>query len=212
MGDVNRNQQATHATKLTDETEEFVAKVAPDSSGDNRLFVKSQQSFVDPNRLIRERIKRVSNDSIGLNVNGSGTPIPFEFKANPLVTDKDILISSIKLFGTDGNIKVSVTNFMGLNSELTNGLLIEFITDGATTFSRTIKDTVEFLGLFSSGASDNNIIAGSGGDYIESKFDLTAKSLELNLKAGTTDLIRVTVQDNLNAVDALYMLIDGREA
>jgi len=211
MADLDRNTQASAAVSITGDDEAFKAKVAPDSSGDNRLYVKSQPSFADPQKLIRERIQELGGTSFQLAVNGNSPKI-FEFTANPLVTDPNILISSIKLYGSDGGIKVTEDNFLGMNSELDNGLLIEFIKDGIITFSENIINTLDFLGLFSSGASDNKIIGASGGDYIESKFDLTAKSLELELSAGTTDKIRVTVRDNISSVDALYLLIDGREA
>jgi len=210
MGDLDRNIQSSQAVGITDELELYKAKVAPDSSGDNRLFVKSQPSFTDPNKLIRERIRLNGTGSFNLSVNGN-SPKVFLFNALPL-GQPDILISSIKFFGNDGGIKVTVDNFLGQNSELNNGILIEFEKDGIVTFSEAITNTVELLGLFSSGAGDNKIIPGSGGDYIESKFDLTAKSLELNLTNGSTDLIRVTVRDNLTNVNALYMLVDGREA
>jgi hypothetical protein len=209
MADATGYKSAEQA-QITGRDNQYVADVKPDNSGDNRLYVKSQPSFADPKKLIRERIKLGGTGTDDLAINGN-SPKVFTFNALPAGQD-DILISSIKFFGTDGNIKVSIGNFMGLNSALTNGILIEFETSGIVTFSETIKNTVELLGLFSSGAGENKIIPASGGDYLESKFDLTQKSLELNLKSGTADLIRVTVRDNLSSVDALYMLIDGRLA
>lgn len=171
------------------------------------IFIRSS----DPDAIIRDRIEEVGiPGQIDLNVDGDPVNRIFEYTANAK-GGPDIVIDSIKLFGNDGNIKTQVTNFLGINSALANGLLVEFIRDGLTIFSENITNTVEFLGQFSSTSSDNKIINQSGGDYIESTFSLIAKNLAFVLRNGENDLVRVTVRDDIDSVGALYMLIDGSE-
>lgn len=170
------------------------------------VFIRSS----DPDRLIRERIEEVgSPGQIELNVNGN-SPKVFEFSANP-DGGPDKIIDSLKFFGNDGNIKTQTGNFLGLNSALSNGILIEFVREGAVIFSENITNTIELLALWSTSASDNKIINQSGGDYFESTFSLVDRNLAFVLENGEDSKVRVTIRDNLSQIDALFLLIDGSE-
>jgi hypothetical protein len=171
------------------------------------VFIRSS----DPDALIREKLKEVGNPSNDdMAVNGQGVPVVFELASNP-DGDSDIIIDSLKFYGTDTNIKVSDGNFLGQNSELTNGIVLELIRDGVAIFTEVIVNTPDMLGLFSSSASDNKIINQSGGDYFESTFSLIDKNLAFVLRNGESDAVRVTIRDNLTSLDTLHLLVDGSE-
>lgn len=158
--------------------------------------------------VLQERAVQVGGSNENLVVNGSGTPVAFRIEANP-EGGANKFIDSLKLYGTDGNIKVGEANFLGANSPLTNGIQINFYKQGILRNSRTLRTTNDILGRFSSSASDNKIINQSGGDYIEATFNLVAKNIVVELEAGENDYVEVLVRDNLTGVNSLYLLADG---
>jgi hypothetical protein len=170
------------------------------------VFIRSS----DPDALVRQRIQEVGNTNDDMAINGQGTPVVFELASNP-DGGADIIIDSLKFYGTDTNIKVSDGNFLGQNSPLANGILLELIRDGLAIFTELIINTPDMLGLFSSSASDNKIINQSGGDYFESTFSLIDKNLAFVLRNGENDAVRVTIQDNLTSLDTMHLLVDGSE-
>jgi hypothetical protein len=190
--------------------------LARDPKNPHRLGIQSISGSVrirstNPDALIRERLKEVGNPSNDdMAVNGLGSPVIFELASNP-DGDSDIIVDSLKFYGVDTNIKVQDGNFLGINSELSNGIVIELIRDGSPIFSKTIINTPDMLGLFSTSASDNKIINQAGGDYFESTFSLVDKNLAFTLRNGENDAVRVTIQDNLGSLDTLHLLIDGSE-
>ena len=148
--------------------------LARDPNNPHRLGVQNISGSIfirstDPETLFRTRIAQ-SGGNIDLNINGS-SPKVFEFSAN-LAGLPDKVIDSLKLYGTDGNIKVQSDKFLGQNSALNNGILIEFIREGTTIFSEMITSTADLLALWATKASDNKIINQSGGDFIEATFSL----------------------------------------
>ena len=149
-----------------------------------------------------------SGGSEEMAINGGGGT-SFRVEANPAGgTDK--LVESLKFIITDGNIKVNNGNFLGLNSPLNNGLLIRFVKDGVVVYTEPlIKNTNDIMGQWSSSASDNQIISQSGGDYLESNFNLVDSNLQFVLEAGKNDYIECVIQDNLNAIDTMKMLATG---
>lgn len=190
--------------------------LARDPKNPHRLGIQSISGSVfirssDPQAIVRKRIQEVGNPSNNdMAVNGLGSPVVFELASNP-DGGSDIIVDALKFYGTDTNIKVQDGAFLGINSALSNGIVIELIRDGVAIFSETIVNTPDILGLFSSSASDNKIISQSGGDYFESTFSLVDKNLAFVLRNGENDAVRVTIQDNLTSLDTLHLLVDGSE-
>jgi hypothetical protein len=190
--------------------------LARDPRNPHRLGVQNISGTVfirsaDPDAIIRERLKEVGNPSNDdMAINGQGVPVVFELASNPN-GGTDIIVDSLKFYGTDTNIKVQDGAFLGINSPLSNGIVVELIRDGAPIFSKTIVNTPDMLGLFSTSASDNKVINQSGGDYFESTFSLIDKNLAFVLRNGENDAVRVTIQDNLTSLDTMHLLVDGSE-
>lgn len=157
---------------------------------------------------ILEEFVTATGPIIGLTVDGSVTPVVFSVFAQP-AGGGDKILDSITMYGTDTNIKVGEGNFLGNNSPLTNGILIETLIGGNIGTFRLIRTTNDVLARMSSGPSDNKIINQSGGDYIQSIFSLVDKNLQVVLKEGTTDEVRVTIQDNLTQVTNLFVKVEG---
>lgn len=143
-----------------------------------------------------------------LAVDGSSTPVVFNITANPAGGDNKV-IEVLKMYGTDTNIKVGETNFLGGNSALANGILIQIIKDNVTSQFRVLKTTNDILARMASSPEKNKIINQSGGDFIEAVFDLVDRNTQLVLKAGTTDSIKVTVRDNLSPRNSLFFVAEG---
>ena len=144
-----------------------------------------------------------------LTVNGTpGSPAVYTISANPaggLVK----IVEVLKLYGTDTNIKVGEGHFMGANSPLTNGILIEITKGGMTDTFRLLKTTNDVLARMASSPEKAEIINQSGGDYIVAAFDLVSRNTQLSLDPGTTDKIEVKIQDNLNGIDNLFFVAEG---
>lgn len=172
------------------------------------VFIRSQ----DPEKLIREYLLSVTTPANGdeLAVNGVGTPQVYEKVANP-DGEADVIIDSIKFICSDGNMKVQSGTFLGNNQALTSPILVELIRDGLAIFTLEIYNTPDLLGGFSTSASDNKIINQAGGDYLESTFSLIESNLAFVLRNGKNDAVRVTVQDNLSAIDSIRVQINGSE-
>ncbi len=151
----------------------------------------------------------IDGGTSAMNVDGSVTPIEFTIDANA-AGGKVKVLESFKFYGSDGNIKVGGSNFLGLNSPLTNGILVEITKDGnTTTFKDNIKTTSDFLARLSSSPEKTQIIPSSGVDFVQAVFDLVSRNVQLKLEPGTTDQVKVTIRDNLASVSELYFVVDG---
>lgn len=163
-------------------------------------------SAEDVQELLEEFASNGGNTNLA--VNPGGTPDEYVINANP-AGGKVKVIEVFKFYGSDGNIKVGGSNFLGLNSPLTNGLEIQLTKNNATTVFRNVKTTSDFLARLSSSPEKSILIPSSGVDFIESVFDLVARNVQLKLEPGTTDEVKIIVQDNLSSVDELYFVTEG---
>lgn len=172
------------------------------------VFIRSQ----DPEKLIREYLLSVTTPANGdqMAVNGQVTPQVYEKVSNP-DGESDVIIDALKFICSDGNMKVQSGTFLGNNQALTSPILVELIRDGIAIFSTEIFNTPDLLGGFSSTASDNKIINQAGGDYLESTFSLIDSNLAFVLRNGKNDAVRVTIQDNLTAIDSIKVQLTGSE-
>ena len=218
-GDVAVSTTGTTVVLLDSLNDRLVSRpkevsLARDPNNPHRLGVQSISGTVRTiasgiSQVLKERAFEVGNPAnTDLSVNGTGTPVEFVIEAEA-AGGRDKVIEGIKIFGNDGNIKVQSGNFLGLNSSLTNGLLIEVTREGTTTTLDTIFTTVELISSFSTRPSDADIISQSGGDLYYVLFDLVSKNAQITLEAGTTDNIKITVRDNLSQVDSMFFQFEG---
>ena len=160
-------------------------------------------------RVRADEVEQIFQDRTpNMAVNPGGTPDVFTISAQP-AGGLNRFIEALKFYGSDGNIKVGESNFLGLNAALTNGILIDLYKDGLLVYSQNLKTTNDLLARWSTTASDNKIIGQSGGDYYESTLNLVQRNIVFELEAGTTDRIEVTIQDNISQVSEIYLLVDG---
>jgi hypothetical protein len=145
-----------------------------------------------------------------LTVNGSGTPVIFTVNANPAGGDVKF-VETVKLYGTDGNIKVGEENFMGTNAALSNGLEVSIYTNEEVTVLPALKTTNDLLARFATRPSDAEIINQSGGDYLIAAFDLVSRNISIVLEPGTTDRIEIKVQDDISSVSSMFLSVEGFE-
>lgn len=160
-------------------------------------------------QIHQERAQRSGGGENLAELAGSlATPVTYTISAYPDGQPNKI-IESIKLYGTDTNIKVGESNFLGENSSLTNGILIKITKEGVTTELPVLKTTNDILARFSTSASNNKIISQSGGDYFEASFNLVERNLSLELEAGTTDKIEILIRDAMAGIPSMYAVVDG---
>ena len=170
-----------------------------------RVNVAGSVSIASPGgggRNVSDFLKNGSSEN--LLVDGSGTPVTFDFNADP--TD-DIIITELRLVMAAGTIAWS-----GLGksaSPLPNGLLLEgIVNNGASVTFTNLTRNLDIIRL---------PVAGSGGafanfgaqdaDALAASFNLTGQNTKLI--AGSGDRIRATVRDDLssNTYDLDYLTV-----
>jgi hypothetical protein len=145
-----------------------------------------------------------------LTVDGSVTPVEFTIDANAAGGTNKV-ITTFKLYGDDTNIKVGEGAWWGVNSALTNGLLVEITKEGVTDTFRNLKSTNDVLARMSSTPEKSEIVRQSGGDYMAAVFDFADRGIQITLEAGTTDQIKVTVRDDNTAISDMFFVVEGFE-
>lgn len=184
--------------------------LARDPSNPHRLGIQNVSGTV---RLraqeVDQLLKEYLTDSGGSNEMTINGPVSFKIESG-VSGEPDKLIESLKFIATDTNIKVGVSNFLGSNNALSNGIQINFYKDGVLTYMEPlVKTTNDMLGQWSTDAGDNKVIGQSGGDYLESTFNLVDANLQFLLEAGKNDYIEVLIQDNLSSRTSIKMLAGG---
>jgi hypothetical protein len=182
--------------------EKFPADVV-NERGENRLLVKSASAPEVLGNIVFEYAEH--DGLINLNVNGATTPQEFLVQAKPT----DLIINTMIFECFCGNTRTD--RFLDLNSELTNGLLVEVKSEDSPFSFKPIKRTGELDSLFSVGAfGDFKIIASSSGTYVSAKFGLSAPFI---IKAAGSfaidDFIKVTIRDNLSSINRIRFLAVG---
>lgn len=204
MADISGSNRADFI-KITGGDEIHTADVISED-GIKKLWVKATSAPQIIGNLYEEYVKNGTSNS--LNVNGSVTPVEFIINALP---SEDIVVTSMAFAGVDVGIKL--TNFLGLNNALTNGLLIEVKSEDTTFQFQPIKTTYEFDMHFAVGAGGGfDIIGASSGDYMSAKFG-PASPFVIKRQGTylTNDYIKVIVRDNISQVDLLKMIVFGQK-
>lgn len=127
-----------------------------------------------------------------LNVNGATTNQVFTVAADPL---KDMRVQFITFVLSSTSIPF-LGGYFAAGTALTNGLLVECVLNGNAYTIATIKRNEDFAGFNSFFDYERQAgLLGLGGA------DLMTIKIEVNqpLIAGSTDLLRVTVRDNISA-------------
>ena len=217
IGDFAVSTTGTTTVLLESDNERIVSRAKEVSLGrdprnPHRLGVQTISGTVivraDDVAVLIEEFAIEGGGGTDLTVDADPTPVEFIIDANPNGGD-DKIIEVLKLYGTDTNIKVGEGNFLGGNSALANGILIEITKEGVTTEFRTIKTTNDILARMASSPEKSKIINQSGGDFIEAVFDLVDRNTQLVLESGTTDQIKVTVRDDISARTNLFFVAEG---
>lgn len=177
------------------------ANVATDEAGSNRLLVDANvNSEVIGSRFILNILDGANAD---MNVNGSGAPVVYEL---PLDTS-DRIVRIVSFYGRDNGIQYN--EFLAI-SALTNGIEIEIKSNDEIFTLPLIKTTDDFIDKFSFLPGNFVIDRGAGDD----KFNAAAELKDPFIIKGsgnftTPDYIKVTVQDNLSAVNYLQANVVG---
>lgn len=215
-GDVTVSVTGTTTVQIDSDLQKLVSRpkevsLSRDPLNPHRLGVQaiSGTIFQRPTEIENVLEEFASNGgTTNLAVNPGGTPDEYLISANA-AGGQNKVIRSFKLYGDDGNIKVGEGNFLGLNSALTNGLLIEITKNGTTFTFRNLQSTNDVLSRMASSVPLSEIIGQSGGDFIIGQYDFIDNNQQLTLVAGTTDEIKVTVRDNISSIDDLFFVVEG---
>lgn len=217
FGDVAVTVTGSTTINIDSDNQKLVSRAKPtslarDPDNPHRLGIigisGTVKSIADEVDELIELFAEDGGGSNDLTINGSGTPVEFTIDAEA-AGGRVRVIEAIKVYGSDGNIKVGNSNFLGLNSPISNGLEIQVTKDSTTTVFRNVKTTSDFLARLSSSPSNSLIIPSSGVDYINCTFDLVSRNIQLKLEPGTTDQIKIIVQDNLSSVNELFLVAEG---
>jgi hypothetical protein len=156
-----------------------------------------------------ERFREFAKDgsSIDMNVDGSTTPVDFFVNAD---TTDDLNIDFLSFQAFDSGIKID--NFLGMNSPITNGVVIEIKSNDKLFTFQPIRNTTEFNSLFAFGPGRAfDLVFASGNDSMVSIFGPSSPFvLKKQGTFGTDDYIKVTIQDDIDTVARLRMLAGGR--
>jgi len=130
-------------------------------------------------------------------VNGSVTPVNFDFLADPTST---LAINSLLLVFSANDFEFDGASF-GSITKLTNGILLQTIISGVTTTVFTLKQNEDYLRV-----PGRTPIVNNYGPKDILAVDLAFGGL-IKLAAGSADKIRVVVRDNLTSVALKYLTV-----
>ena len=203
MADLPSNE-ASSPSRIVGSDELYAVDVFRED-GINKLMVKST---IFP-QILGDRFTIYAEENGGSNemdVNGSNTSVDFIINATAL---GDLVVSSLVFQAFDGGIKID--KFLGLNSFLSNGVLIEVKSEDVVFRFLPITNTIEFDSLFAFGSGRSfELISASGNDSMVSRF---GPELPFLIKTpgtyATDDYIKVIVQDDLRSVARLRFLAEG---
>lgn len=154
---------------------------------------KGSGRIISPASIKKEFVKSSGSDN--LLVNGSSTPVVFELSSGA----KDATIEYIEFVLVANSIQLGQERFGGRNDALSNGIKVEVISGGITGVVYNIK-TNDDLVHFASPSKLDFVIANR--DMIRSCFVIDRK---IALQKNSSDILRVTVRDNLSSNTADYL-------
>jgi hypothetical protein len=147
----------------------------------------------NPSSIKNDFVKASGSDS--LLTNGSVTPVVFTYAADAI---KDISLQELKFVLSANGITFGTNYFGSVAGPLTNGLLVEVIAGGNTGTVYNLLQNESFVNFASPG----------GFEWVVSSKDLMASTWlvggGLKLVHGTSDVVRVTVRDDLHAAGIYF--------
>lgn len=138
----------------------------------------------------------LKSGSPDMRVNGSVTPQVFSIGTN---ATKSKFITELRFYGGANSLKFE--QFLGINSTLTNGVKIEWQSNGEMATMPLIKATEDFKNKFAFGSGSNfRIDIQAGADQFLAVF-IPETPIVLKKTGSFTidDYIKITIQDNLSS-------------
>lgn len=201
MADIDRENQASSPINITGGDELYKADVI-EEDGFYKLLVKSTTVSSPLRELVFLNAENGSGTE--MNVNGSVTPVEFYINA-PAAGQDDIVVRELRFNAYDNGVKVD--NFLAQNAPLTNGIVVDVNIGGVMSAFLPIKSTAEFNANFAFGNGGKfDIIVGAGNDFMTATF---SPLQAFKLTAGSSDYVRVTINDNLSNVASLSFIAFG---
>ena len=146
-------------------------------------------------------VLQTSGGVTNMNVNGSVTPVDFDFA--PVTAGESFYMSQLLfVLGSGGVVNQLITKFADL-AALTNGIDLSF-TFGANSFTRTayIKTNLDLYRIFGIKTSVNEV-----GTTTMMTGDIRQDPPIVFLP---NDRMRVTIRDNLTSLTAMSMILYGK--
>lgn len=168
--------------------------------GFNSNHFLSNHAWLGPSLQLYKYL-RESGGSEDMAVNGSSTPVVFEYE---VPAQRALLLEKITL--SIENAGITPSNFGGV-SALSNGLLIQAV-DAENVVLLDYTDSVPIKNL-----ADFLSIGGSGAKLFDDSLGVDAMGITIPfgsldaLKAG--EKIRIVVQDNLTGMDQMKAMVHG---
>jgi len=169
-----------------------------DDSGDKRLLVEAQLAPgnsvtvtpANPQNIIKNRLEYGGSDN--LLVDGGSSPTVFSYNADPT---QNVRLVEIRFVMVADAIECDGAHF-GPISTVASGVKLEVQAGGSLSEIAVVKQTEDFLDFYSPGG----IFFDRTGlkDIIVAAIHLGGAPV---LEAGSSDFVKVTVQDDLTAVD-----------
>jgi hypothetical protein len=188
---------------ITGGDDAYIADVI-EESGQKKLVVKSTNAPQPIGNLTFQHATNGGSEDMA--VDGSSTPVEFSVLAD---ATRDIIVEAMAFESFANGIKID--KFLSLNSELTNGILIEVKSEDEIFQFLPIKNTIEFDSHFAYGPGRSyNLLFASGNDSMVTRF---GPEFPFVLKPQGTyasdDYVKVVIRDNISSINKLNFLIFG---
>ena len=190
-------------TQITGGDELFTADVVLDG-GFNKLFVKSTIVPEALGDLLFSQAKNGGSNIMA--VDGSTVPVTFTVPSQA----RDYIVNGIGCHAFDGGIKID--KFLGLNTALTNGFLVEIKSENSVFQFIPITNTQEFDAHFAWGDGRSfELIFASGNDSMVARFERSTPFIikKTGTYPGNEDYIKFIVRDNLTSISLFECLSFG---
>jgi hypothetical protein len=147
----------------------------------------------DPTSIKNDFVKNAGSPS--LLVDGSSTPVVFTYDAD---STYDISLQELKFVLASNSITFGNDYFGATSGPLTNGLLVEVVSNGNTGTVYNLTQNECFVHLASPG----------GFQWVVSSKDMMSSAWliggGLKLVHGTSDKVRITVRDNISSAGVYF--------
>ena len=192
-GGIYRLQTESAVSKWIGSTAPTVGQKASASSipvviASDQPSVPVTAGSANPTTVVSDFLK--DGGSEAMNVNGSVTPVNFDYNADPT---NNILITSLRLVMTSGNVDFNGSNFGKGGGALTNGISVTAVVNGGTSITlASLKKNEDLLRLQGRALTE----FGGVNDVIQVSIEFSGRVL---LEGGTSDRVRVIISDDLTS-------------